>query len=230
MLGIVLGPPRGAGIAVVGVTPGSGAAAAGLQVGDVVVSVAGVPVDGSVPTLFKALSDAVAGDVIAVEYLRDSQQHSVDVTLNEPQPFAMPLPPPDMAALDGAFDVTMATTGGPNFVSINASRLQLHDLDATLGRYFGVDRGVLVLQADAASGLEGGDVVVRIGDAVEPNSLEALQHLARPGGQPVTVTVIRDGAERSVDFVPGAATLPALQDRGAVMFMRDVEIQSSDDD
>jgi S1-C subfamily serine protease len=38
MLGIVLGPPVGDGVAVIGVTPGSGAEAAGLQAGDVVLA------------------------------------------------------------------------------------------------------------------------------------------------------------------------------------------------
>jgi PDZ domain len=219
VLGIVLGAPEGDGVRLLGVAPGSGAEAAGLMAGDVIVAVAGSPVAGSIPNLTRALETPSPGDVVAVEYLRGSERASADVTIAEPRVFQLPLPPPDGMGMGGvAVGVAMASTEAPTLVQFAANGLQLHDLDASLGRYFGVGSGVLVLQSAEGSGLEGGDVLLAIADAAgadaapQPirNAADAFGRLMR-AADGVSVTVLRDGGERTVDFVAGTVPTPPDQ-------------------
>jgi S1-C subfamily serine protease len=213
LLGIVLGPPEGDGVRVLGVTPGSGAEAAGMMAGDVVVAVAGTPVAGSIRDFTHALETAAAGDIVTVEYLRGRERATADVTMSEAQPFQLPLPPPGGG---GAVEVGVAVASADaSFIQFAPVGLQLHDFDANLGRYFGVASGVLVLQSAEGSGLEGGDVLLTIADAPDPqapepvrNAADAFGRLMR-AGTGVSVTVLRDGGERTVEFAPGALPSPA---------------------
>jgi S1-C subfamily serine protease len=205
MLGIVLGPPVGEGVRVIGVTPGSGAEAAGLLAGDVVLTVGGTPVAGSARALHHALASPAPGDVVTVEYQRGDEKQSVDVTVSEPRPFQTAVPGPG-----GSVGVMTATAAAPAFFHAQAHALQLHDVDANLGRYFGVSSGVLVLQASPDSGLEAGDILVSVADVDIHNAADAFGRLVSARGS-VAVTVVRDGAERAVEFMPGPVSSPADQ-------------------
>lgn len=93
--------------------------------------------------------------------------------------------------------------------------LNLASVDAKLGRYFGAQRGVLVLSTgDVFQGLEAGDVIQRI-DATDVDTpraaMDALR--ARPADTRVTVTYLRDRTARttqvSVPRMPDMAALVA---------------------
>ena len=64
------------------VSPGSGAADAGLQTEDIIVAVEGDPID-SMSDLVVTIRRFQPGDTIEVTYLRDGQQRTVDVTLGD---------------------------------------------------------------------------------------------------------------------------------------------------
>ena len=206
MLGIVLGPPAGDGVQVIGVTPGSGAEAAGLQAGDVVLAVGGTPVAGSARDLHRALASPAPGDVVVVDYLRGDDRQSVEVTVSEPRPFELPVPPPGAISAG----VVTASVAAPPFFHREVHTLQLHDVDANLGHYFGVTSGVLVLQATPDSGLESGDILTRVGDVDIRDAADAFGRLVATHGT-ITVSVLRDGSERTVDFVPGRIGTPPNQ-------------------
>jgi len=76
-----LGLPSAEGILLSGVVEGLGAAQAGLQKGDVVVSLDGNPI-----TTFDSFTNALqphnAGDTVPVEFYRDGERRSVDVVLS----------------------------------------------------------------------------------------------------------------------------------------------------
>mgnify|MGYP003619933274 CR=1 FL=1 len=77
--------------------------------------------------------------------------------------------------------------------------LNLATLDPQLGRYFGTDRGVLVLSQGTLPGLQAGDVIQKVDgkDVASPRgALRAMS--ARPPGGSVRVTVLRDRAAREV--------------------------------
>jgi C-terminal processing protease CtpA/Prc len=81
--------------------------------------------------------------------------------------------------------------------------LNLASLNPGLGRYFGTDRGALVLSSDAQRypGLQAGDVITEVaGRAVSKpeDALRALQAL--PGNEPARLTVLRHGKPLAVEL------------------------------
>lgn len=81
-LGVEIGPPPGgeAGAVVTSVSPGSAAARAGIEVGDIIVSVDGRAVSDQLDLGAQIRSHA-AGDVIEIELLRDGEPVTVTATL-----------------------------------------------------------------------------------------------------------------------------------------------------
>ena len=71
---------EGDGLRVAGTVPGSPAEAAGLQEGDVVVELAGQPVD-DLKNLSQVLKSLSPGDKVSLAWLRDGQRHQAEVTL-----------------------------------------------------------------------------------------------------------------------------------------------------
>ena len=69
-----------AGVGVVRVLPGGGAAKAGIKAGDVIVAVNGQPTD-SVDALTSILATRKPGQTVQVRYTRDGTSHTVTVTL-----------------------------------------------------------------------------------------------------------------------------------------------------
>lgn len=71
--------------------------------------------------------------------------------------------------------------------------LNLASVDGGLGRYFGTDRGVLVLSPGELGGLQAGDVIQRIEGAAVSTPREVMDALrTRPGNAQVAVTYLRD--------------------------------------
>ncbi len=71
------------GVGIQQVAPGSPAAKAGLQVGDIIVKVDGTDINSS-GDLFQLLANDKSGDKVPVEFYRGNSQQSVDVTLGTP--------------------------------------------------------------------------------------------------------------------------------------------------
>ena len=93
--------------------------------------------------------------------------------------------------------------------------LNLATLNPELGRYFGADKGALVLSSDATRypGLQAGDVITAVdGNAVSQpeDAMRALQ--SRPMDKPVRLTVLRHGKPLAVDMKspPGWSAMPPL--------------------
>ncbi|MGB9482324.1 MAG: S1C family serine protease [Candidatus Dormiibacterota bacterium] len=81
-----LGIPAGA--QVISVDPGSAAAQAGIQVGDVVITVGGTPASGAVVTTYPSLSDYLdslgAESQVPIVVFRDGANHQLSLTLPSP--------------------------------------------------------------------------------------------------------------------------------------------------
>ena len=113
--------------------------------------------------------------------------------------------------LDG--DCEGADCGTPAIAeALRWNGLNLASVDAQLGRYFGTDRGVLVLSTGPElAGLQAGDVIRSIDGRDVAHPREAMAALrARPAGSAVDVGYLRDrkpGTARVT--VPKAITLPA---------------------
>lgn len=86
--------------------------------------------------------------------------------------------------------------------------LELSDIGPELGRYFGTDRGVLVLAADDRSmpGLAPGDVLLSVDGKPIEHSSELMRELrGRDEGESIRLSLLRDGKNVDVEV-----TAPAL--------------------
>jgi S1-C subfamily serine protease len=192
MLGILLGDGKESdGIRLVGVTPGSGAQAAGLKAGDRLVEANGVRLDGGeragIYVLKEVLAGVEPGDAVSLEYVREGTAHSVEVITqaHEEQMVRM---------LEQKFDWTAAPEGHAGVV---VSAPGLVDVDPSLGAYFGVSEGVLVLKAPPGSELASGDILLELGGKPVDSAGAATLAIAKADG-PVNARVRRGG--RAVDL------------------------------
>lgn len=89
------------------------------------------------------------------------------------------------------------------------SGLNLASVDEKLGRYFGTDRGVLVLSSGGLEGLEPGDVILEIDGTSVADPRDVMSALRdQPASARVTVAYLRDRNPASVQVaVPKLRTL-----------------------
>jgi membrane-associated protease RseP (regulator of RpoE activity) len=211
-----------AGVSVENVLPDGPADKAGLKSGDLIVSVDGKSLqDGkSSPNraLIKHMRGVEPGKKIKVEYMRDGKKQTTEVTaeamnfgwatLGEPghrvfkfhrmQPHGAVPAEPGVPAMPPIPIAPFTSMEGPwmhQFVGPGGFDMELVTLTPKLGRYFGADRGVLVVRAPSDSSLkvEEGDVILDV-DGREPTSgIHAMRILSSyQPGEKVTFNVLRD--------------------------------------
>jgi predicted metalloprotease with PDZ domain len=212
---------------IMSVTPGSGAAEAGLREGDLVLAVNGVRLRGDADrtapdALVAALRTGESGDTVRLTVEREGREEEVSVELRELGAWPRVL---ELRARDGgpgAVRMAPRAPGAPDAprVRILESRMapraplpgvsnlgvSATDLNEGLATYFGRSQGALVLdlRENAPDGLRAGDVITSI-DGREVASAADLRRIAGSyrSGEVIRFTVWREG--RSVEV---EATLP----------------------
>jgi C-terminal processing protease CtpA/Prc len=207
------GPVKG--VEILGVSPGSAADEAGLRGGDLITSVngetLGAPSTGEATArLLDFMQSVELGDTLDLGYIRDGKTGEVQVepALVEAQVFAF--------MGDGS---GLVAPSAPNIHVIpgvpNAHRqmvfqwrsdgwgdMELVELSAGLGQYFGTDQGLLVVSAPESSSLQlvDGDVIQKI-DGREPTSVRhALRILGSyQAGESLKLEIMRDKKRRTLD-------------------------------
>lgn len=201
VLGIGLAPrgqERDDGVEIATVSPGGGAAEAGLKSGDVIVEMNGKPLaregDRSPhEKLLAMMRDIEPDETVHLRYRRDGKLHDAKVVAKsamnhhvfafrtpEAGAIGIPAPPPPIAfrRADGVF-------GSAELVSLTPK----------LGRYFGTDKGLLVVRApnDSRLELQEGDVILDIDGRVPSSPSHALRILGSyQGGEKLKLNVMRD--------------------------------------
>ncbi|MFO0336112.1 MAG: PDZ domain-containing protein [Pseudomonadota bacterium] len=217
LLGVQLGEsrPQG-GVRVAGVSPGGPAAAAGIREGDVIVRVEGQSARDAagVARIVRSLEPGASAKL---DLERDGRPRSVVVVTRELDPGVVLFAGPQ------GFDVPAPDFGElPLRLPFERFRpwadLELATLTKDLGRYFGADRGVLVVRApaDASVRLRDGDVVTAI-DGREPQSASHALRILRSyrEGEKLTLAVLRDRKPLRLEVTvprvaPGAPPVPAV--------------------
>ena len=215
MLGINLdgGAGREVGVDVAGVSPGGPAERAGLRAGDVITSVNGQALRRSgersaARQLVEIMRGVTPGESVRIDYLRDGKKGNVTVE-------TAPAEPPIVRMLRDRLPAdALAGLPMPGLEALlgpeRAFRsLELVPLTPGLGRYFGTDKGLLVVRAGGAAGLplEEGDVLQSIGGR-EPGSPGHAFRILRSyqPGEKVKLGVVRDRKRLELE-----ATLPAVE-------------------
>ena len=195
------------GVGILSVTPGSAAHDAGMRAGDIITAVNGesLTAESSKDANMRLLDFMVGveeGDQLDIEYLRDGRVGTVQV-----EPRVVP-----MNAYAWSYD-------GGNFVMPNMPDIQVSpeaiekfrfsfggwrggwgdmevvELTADLGRYFGTDSGLLVISAPASNAfqLQEGDVIKNI-DNREPSSVNHCMRIlsSYQPGEKLVLNILRD--------------------------------------
>lgn len=210
------------GVTVVGVTPGGPAQKAGLVVDDVIVEISGVSLTADSErsanrALFGFMKKVSPGDQLPIVYLRDGKALETELVAAQLDP---ELVPPSGAPFWDELE-RFGRRFGDEVVDPLRFRwrhqgifrgMELIELTADLGRYFGAESGLLVLRApqDDALGLKDGDVIRSIGERTPKNAGHAMRILrSYEPGETVVIEIKRDKRDRKVSMVmPGEASEP----------------------
>jgi len=213
------------GVTVRGVSPGGAAADAGLQSGDIITAVNDEPLtadddEQANAKLVEFMSGVEEGDILDVEYLRNGKPRTVEVHPKEVSAFAFAFGPGRQN-----FSLEVAPNM-PNFdfrrftwVSDGSGwgHMEMVSLTERLGKYFGTDKGLLVVRApdDDNLKLEDGDVIQSI-DGREPKSVSHAMRIlgSYQSGEKLQLEIMRDKRKRTLkikvpdnrrSWVPGLA-------------------------
>ncbi len=208
-IGVAIGPiPQNAldefglkdrnGAVVMSVSPGSAAAKAGLEPGDVVIAFNGKPVRNR-DELVATVVATRPGTTVPVRIVRDRQERTVNVTVDE---------------LDLEAETQSSRAGGGNNNADPAPQessagfgMTLSNITPDVAQRLRLDRnaqGAVVVEVDpdspaARAGISGGDIIVRVGRQVVSSAADARRELERvPAGSTAFLRIIRNGQENFV--------------------------------
>lgn len=205
------------GVAIMGVTPGSAASDAGLRSGDVLTSINDESLSAdnarvANDRLLDFMQGVEVGDVLKVEYLRAGKVGSVEV---EPRVvdnnmfvwrndgasgFVMPGVPHAPGA-PGVISKFKMDYGFP-WARTGMGELELVELNDGLGRYFGTNKGLLVVSAPESDvfELQEGDVIQSI-DGREPRDVRHAMRIlsSYQSGEKLKLGIMRDKKKRTLD-------------------------------
>jgi len=194
------------------VSPGGAADEAGLHVGDVITAINGTDVKGDRPArqVMHLMRKVEPGAKVNMRISRDGKPRDFVVTARQGMTFlgmhAPPFPPipPIPPGLPDGNVAFGATTFGPVFIHGPLGEMELATLTPQLGRYFGTEKGVLVVRAPKEFKLEDGDVILAI-DGREPSSGSHATRIlsSYQPGEKITIKVMRQ--QKTVNL---EATLP----------------------
>jgi serine protease Do len=184
------GLKQGGGALVAEVTPGSPAAKAGIQRGDIILDLNGQPVNAP-DDLSLHIAQTAPGTTVHLTIAREGKTRDVAVTLGEMTEST------DAAA---AGESAGASLKGIQVQNLTASIAR--DLDLTPGV-----RGVVITSVDqssaaAAAGLQRGDVIQEVNQKPVANVAEYDRALSASGNQPVLLLIARGHSTRYVVVEP----------------------------
>ena len=206
------------GVRIIAVTPNSPADEAGLRSGDILTAINGeiLSAENSMEAskvLLDFMQGVEEGDTLDVEYLRDGNVGKVELQprVVAPQAFtwAGPGNAPNMPAMPGMPQVHVSPDG-PRSFSFRLGGgwrgtwgdMEVVELTEGLGRYFGTDKGLLIISAPKSNAfqLQEGDVILSI-DGREPNSVNHCMRIlsSYQPGEKLVLSIMRDKRRDSIE-------------------------------
>jgi C-terminal processing protease CtpA/Prc len=175
------------------VSPGGPADEAGLHVGDVITAVNGTDVKGDSPArqVMHLMHKVAPESKVNVRVTREGKSRDFVVTAHRGATFFgmqhPPIPPIPLRFPEGG-----PTGFGPIVIHGQLGDMELATLTPQLGRYFGTDKGVLVVRAPKDFKLEDGDVILAI-DGREPSSGSHATRIlsSYQSGEKITIKLMR---------------------------------------
>lgn len=202
------------------VSPGGPAAEAGLHVGDVITSINGADVKGdhTARQVVHAMRDIPPESKVKLRVLRDGKSQDFTVTARPGMAFNIRVPPippiPPIPPLPPELP-------GPVFIRGSLGDMELVSLTPQLGRYFGTDKGVLVVRAPKDFKLEDGDVILAI-DGREPTSGSHATRIlgSYQPGEKIAIKVMRQQKTVSVETTLPERGRPGREGRDGKVWLQ----------
>ncbi|MDH3747954.1 MAG: PDZ domain-containing protein [Gammaproteobacteria bacterium] len=203
------------GVSVIGVTPGSAAADAGIRAGDIITSVNGESMSAESSEfanmrLLDFMKGVEEGDKLDIEYLRDGNVGRVELEprVRDSSAFAWFSGTPG-GAIPSVPDIQVAPEVIERFrFAFGRWRgvwgdMELVELSEGLGRYFGTDSGLLVISAPQSNEfkLQDGDVIQSI-DGREPSSVNHCMRIlgSYQPGEKLELNIMRDKRREKIEI------------------------------
>jgi len=205
------------GVEISGVTPEGAADEADLRAGDIITAVNGEPMAANDSyaaneKLLEFMQGVEEGDELLVEYLRNGKAGSVELLPRVMEMHAFSWFPDgeelqmqngsSLPFLPGFIETTFGTNFGFPFAGSAWGDMELVELSEGLGKYFGTDSGLLVVNApqSAQFDLQDGDVIQSI-DGREPKDVRhAMRILASyQSGETLKLGIMRDKKKRTIE-------------------------------
>ena len=214
------------------VTPGGPADKAGLKAGDIITRFKGTTLGGVASEndedsgpgmkLIELARELEPGDTVPVEYRRGSASSKATIVAEDLSgngyvraPGDIRLDIPEMGEMDRmweGFPKMQMGPGGPGGFAWTMGDawggIELVNLNADLGEYFGVREGVLVVRAseDSTLPLKGGDIILAIGGRKPTSPMHAMRILrSYEAGETVSIDVQRKQKRTALSWkVPAA--------------------------
>ncbi|MFL6600186.1 MAG: PDZ domain-containing protein [Steroidobacteraceae bacterium] len=197
IIGVQLDPESGKeGARIQEVSPGGPADEAGLHVGDVITSINGTEVKGDSPArrVMQLMHKVAPESKVNVHVTREGKPRDFVITARGGGAFfGLQHPPiPPMPPMPPGFPEAGISTFGPVMIHGQLGDMELASLTPQLGRYFGTQKGVLVVRAPKDFKLEDGDVILAI-DGREPSSGSHATRIlsSYQAGEKITIKVMR---------------------------------------
>lgn len=197
IIGVQLDPESGKeGARIQEVSPGGPADEAGLHVGDVITAINGTDVKGESPAkqVMRLMHKVAPESKVNVRVAREGKSRDFVVIARRGAAFFGLQHPPvtSWPAMPPGFPEVGGSTFGPVMIHGSLGEMELATLTPQLGRYFGTDKGVLVVRAPKDFKLEDGDVILAI-DGREPSSGSHATRIlsSYQPGEKITIKLMR---------------------------------------
>lgn len=201
------------GVEVIGVTPESAADDAGLRAGDILTAVNGKSMSAKSSEkanklLSEVMHDIEEGDELRIDYARKNNTGSVALVPRIMQSHTFAWAPNGgnfhIDRIPGVPEVIreFSFQGGFPFGGNAWGRMELVELNEGLGKYFGTDKGLLVVSAPEGEGidLQEGDVIHTIDDREPKDVRHAMKILSSyQSGEKLKLGIMRDKKKRTLD-------------------------------